>query len=116
MKISYEDKGQVTVLAIKGELSIDDADRFQREAMQRMDQDIRDFVLDLESLDFIDSRGLEALIWLQDKCGEMLGQLRLAACPQHISKVLEVTRLNSRFDCHPDVESAVQSLGHPDIK
>ena len=115
MKITYEDKGPVTVLSISGDLSVDEAARFQRETLQRFDQNIRDFVLDLESLDFIDSRGLESLLWLQDKCSELLGQVRLAACPDHISKVLEVTRLNTRFDCHPNVDAAVSSLGHAEL-
>ncbi|MEM6258498.1 MAG: STAS domain-containing protein [Planctomycetota bacterium] len=115
MKLSYEDKGPVTVFSIDGDLSVEEADRFQREALQRMDQDVRDFVLDLESLDFIDSRGLEALLWLQEKCNELLGQVRLAACPEHIYKVLEVTRLSTRFESHPDVDTAVGSLGHGDL-
>lgn len=116
MKISYQDNGPVSVLSITGDLSVDEANRFQREALQRMDQNVRDFVLDLESVDFIDSRGLESLLWLQDKCNELLGQVRLAACPEHIFKVLEVTRLNTRFDCHPDVATAVSSLGHGNLK
>lgn len=116
MKIGYEDKGPVTVLSIRGDLSVDETDRFQRETLQKMDQEVRDFVLDLQSLDFIDSRGLEMLIWLQDKCAELLGQVRLAGCPEHIRKVLEVTRLSGRFDCHPDVDSAIKSLGHPELQ
>jgi anti-sigma B factor antagonist len=115
MTISYEDKGPVTVFSIDGDLSVDEADRFQREALQRFEENVRDFVLDLGSLDFIDSRGLESLLWLQDKCNELLGQVRLAACPEHIFKVLEVTRLHTRFDCHPDVDTAVSSLGHSDL-
>ena len=116
MKISYEDKGPVTVLAIRGDLSVEETDRFQRETLQKMNEDIRDFVLDLESLDFIDSRGLESLLWLQEKCNELLGQVCLAACPEHIYKVLEVTRPNTRFNCHPDIDTAVTSLGHTDLK
>lgn len=116
MKITHEDNGPVTIFSIAGDLSVDDADRFQREALQRIGQNVRDFVLDLEALDFIDSRGLESLLWLQDKCNEMLGQVRLAACPEHIRKVLEVTRLSARFDCQPDVDTAIQSLGHGGLK
>lgn len=112
MKISYKDNGPITVFSIDGDLSVDEADRFRREALQRLGHDIRDFVLDLESLDFIDSRGLESLLWLQEKCNDLLGQVRLAGCPAHIFKVLETTRLKTRFDCHPDVETAVQSLGY----
>lgn len=116
MKISYQDNGPVTVLSIDGDLSVEEADRFQREALQRFDHNVRDFVLDLESLEFIDSRGLESLLWLQEKCNELLGQVRLAGCPEHIYKVLEVTRLNTRFECHPDAKAAVISLGHTDLK
>jgi len=115
MKISYEDNGPVTVFSITGDLSVDEADRFQREVLQRFDQSVRDFVLDIESLDFIDSRGLESLLWLQEKCNELLGQVRLAGCPDHIYKVLEVTRLSSRFECCPDVDTAVNSLGHNNL-
>ncbi len=116
MKISFEDKGPVTVFSIDGDLSVDEADRFQREALQRIDKDVRDFVLDLGSLDFIDSRGLESLLWLQEKCNELLGQVCLAACPEHIYKVLQVTRLNTRFNCHPDIDTAVTSLGHTGLE
>lgn len=115
MKLDYQDKGPVTVLAIRGDLSVEEVDRFQRETLSKMDQQVRDFVLDLQSLDFIDSRGLETLLWLQDKCGELLGQVRLAGCPEHIRKVLEVTRLDGRLQCHTDVDAAIQSLGHPDL-
>ena len=115
MKISYEDNGPVTVFSITGDLSVEEADRFQREALQRIEKNVRDFVLDLEALDFIDSRGLESLIWLQEKCNDLLGQVRLAGCPDHIYKVLEVTRLSTRFECHKDVETAVDSLGHNDL-
>lgn len=116
MKLTYKNNGAVTVLSIKGDLSVEETDRFQREMLQRIEENVRDFVLDLEALQFIDSSGLETLLWLQDKCRETLGQVRLASCPEHISKVLEVTRLAGRFDCHPDVDTAVKSLGHPGLQ
>ena len=113
MKISHENRGPVSVLSVKGELSIDESDRFRREAMHRLDDDVRDFVLDFEELDFIDSRGLETLLWLQDRCAELLGQVRIACCPQHVQKVLEITRLSARFECHDDIDHAVDSLQQP---
>lgn len=115
MKINFEDRGPVTIFSVKGDLSIDEADRFRREAMQRLDDDVRDFVLDFEELDFIDSRGLETLLWLQDRCAEMLGQVRIASCPEHVNKVLEITRLSARFECHDTVDTAVKSLDQPGL-
>lgn len=111
MKLSHEDQHELTVLTLKGDLASDETDRFRRAALERIDARTRDFVLDLESLDGVDSQGLESLLWLQEQCEERLGQVRLAGCQDHIHEVLKMTRLDNRFECCDDVESAIQSLG-----
>lgn len=111
MKIAHEDQKELTVLTLKGELTNDEPDRFRRVAIERLDARVRDFVLDLEGLDGVDSQGLESLLWLQEQCDERLGQVRLAGCPPHVEDVLRMTRLDGRFQCHGDVETAIQSLG-----
>ena len=111
MKLTHEDQHELTVMSLKGELINDEPDRFRRAALERMDANVRDFVLDLEPLEGIDSQGIEALLWLQEQASERLGQVRLAACPEFFSDVLKVTRLAGRFECHADIDQAVQSLG-----
>jgi len=110
MKLTHEDQHELTVLTLKGELTGGEPDRLRRAAIERLDARVRDFVLDLEGLDGIDSQGLESLLWLQDQCADRLGQVRLASCPQHVRDVLRITRIASRFECHDDVGAAVQSL------
>ena len=111
MKLAHEDHHELTVLSLKGDLASDETDRFRRAALERIEARIRDFVLDLEGLDGIDSQGLESLLWLQEQCDERLGQVRLAACQEHLREVLKMTRLAGRFECCDDVESAIKSLG-----
>lgn len=110
MKLTFDDRDQLTIVRISGEVTGDDAERLRHEATQRMERKVRDFVLDLEETEFIDSKGLEALLWLQDEAVERLGQTRLAACPHNIDTILDITRLGSRFDRHRDVEGAIGSL------
>lgn len=110
MKLSHEDYDQLTVMQIKGDLNTDAADEFKKAVSARIDAKIRDFVLDVTEMEFVDSKGLEALLWAQEQCGEKLGQVRLAAPREHVAKILEVTRLGPRFDCHTDVDSAIKSL------
>ncbi len=110
MKIHHEDYDQLTVIKIKGDLISDETDRLRRIAVERMDERIRDFVLDLSEMEFVDSKGLETLIWLQDQSADRLGQIRLAACQETVLKILEITRLASRFDCHDEIDAAVKSL------
>lgn len=110
MKIASETYDHMAVLACKGEMVGDETDRLRLEALSQMEHDVRDFVLDLSGMEFIDSQGLETLIWLQDQSAESLGQVRLAACQENLTEILRITGLASRFDTHEDVESAVRSL------
>ena len=111
MKLQCEDHDRHTVMSIKGELIADDIDRLRREVLERLESRVHDFVLDLSAMEFIDSNGLETLMWMQDQCADRLGQVRLAACRDNVQKILEITRLAARFDRHDDVDSAVKGLG-----
>jgi anti-sigma B factor antagonist len=110
LKLSCEDYDQLSVMALNGELTAETVDPFQKLAKERIEKSTRDFVLDVTGMEFIDSRGLEALLWLQETVGENLGQVRLAAVQDNVRKILEMTRLAARFDAHPDVDSAIRSL------
>ena len=111
MKLTHEDYDQLSVFTIKGEFAgEDDADAFRTRALDRLEHSIRDVVLDLEQVEFIDSRGLEAFLWLQDACAEKLGQVRLAAVQANVNEALRVTRLAGRFDRHDDIDTAIKSL------
>lgn len=112
MKLTCENqKDNLAVLNIAGEMTGDDGERLRKDVSERLDQRVRDFVLDMSKLEFIDSRGLEALLWVQGRCNEELGQLRLAGLDQNVSQILNMTRLASRFTQRSDVEDAISSLG-----
>ncbi len=110
MKFSYEDHGQVTVLTISGELTADEADAFRRSCQERFAAGVKDVVLDLEHLVLIDSSGLEQLLWLMEELADINGQLRLVNPDDTIAKILEITRLDRRFNIHGTIESAAKSL------
>lgn len=110
MKITHEDYDQLSVVTLRGDLAAELADELRKLALDRMSHNVRDFVLDTSGMEFVDSQGLEALLWLQDQASEKLGQVRIAALSENVRKILEITRLATRFDCHPDVDSAVKSL------
>ena len=110
MKLSAEDYDQITVLTIEGDVTADEIDQVRKAATDKMAHDVRDFVIDLTAVEFVDSTGLETLLWLQEQCGEKLGQVRLAGASETVHKIFDITRLASRFDCHDEVESALKSL------
>ena len=110
MKITCQHNELHTIFSLRGELTADEVDVFRKEALEQMDSKTHDFVLDMSHVPFIDSRGLETLLWLQDQCIEKLGQVRLAACPDSIKTILKITRLDEALTACDSIETAIQSL------
>ncbi len=111
MKLTHEDYDQLSVFTLKGEfVGEEDAERLRAAAQERLDHAIRDVVLDLEHVEFVDSLGLESMLWLQDTCAEKLGQVRLANVHGNVTEALRVTRLAGRLELHADVDAAINSL------
>ncbi len=110
MKLSYEDHGAITVLTISGDLTADQVDAFRRSCLDRFAAGVRDIVLNLEYLTFVDSAGLEMLLWIIDEASQRNGQLCLVKPDPTVGKILEISRLDRRFNIHQSIESAAKSL------
>jgi stage II sporulation protein AA (anti-sigma F factor antagonist) len=110
MKMSYEDHSAVTVLTLSGELTADQSDAFRRAVGERFEAGIRHIVMNLEHLTLVDSAGLEMMLWLIDETTQRSGQLRLVKPEATVKKILEITRLQRRFNIHESIESAAKSL------
>ncbi|HVS71506.1 MAG TPA: STAS domain-containing protein [Phycisphaerae bacterium] len=110
MNVRCEDYDHVTVVSLTGELNADNAEQFRTHIEARLQRKVRFFVIDLETTTFIDSKGLEALLWVQEQCDEQLGQVRLCKPDDTCKKILQVTRLDGRFDVFSDVTEAVKTM------
>jgi anti-anti-sigma factor len=109
--IQCDEYDRVAVLSVEGDFD-GDLLGMAREAVRSMldERQVVDFVADLSRCPFISSEGLELLLWLKRRAEEMLGRVKLAGCDDSVLKILEMTRLRSRFECIPDVEAAVRQM------
>lgn len=110
MKISHEMHDRVCVQTLSGSLTHDHVDALRRAIEERLGAGAEHIVLALEHLQFIDSEGLESLLDLADSLELRGGQLRLVNPDETVRRILEITRLDRRFDTHPTLESAARSL------
>jgi len=69
-----------------------------------------DFVIDFQKSGFVDSDGLEALLWMKRRCEDLFGQIKLVNMDENCRKILEITRLEHRFECHADLASALKTM------
>jgi anti-anti-sigma factor len=111
MPIKSEDYNNVCVVSLDADLTGDVSHAIRQIADERIDQkQIVDFVIDFEKAGLFDSEGLETLLWLKRRSEDLFGQLKLVNLDENCKKILEITRLGHRFECHPDLPSALKTM------
>jgi anti-sigma B factor antagonist len=110
MRIKTQSYGNVTVLDLQGEVDGDLADLLKDTVAETVSERPAGIVLNMSDVSFIDSQGLELMLWVRDYCRENKVQLRLAALAENCEKILEITQLRDEFDRHVELAEAVKSF------
>jgi anti-anti-sigma factor len=110
MAINCEDVDHICVVGTPNELTAEQTDALRKTVADKLTQQKRFFVINMQGTVLIDSKGLETLLWVQEQSEQQLGQVYLCGLDESIRKVLYVTRLESRFDVFTDVMQAVTAL------
>jgi anti-anti-sigma factor len=111
MAVKLEEYDGVCVLSLSGDFTGEDVSAARKGAEQYIDRrHISDFVVDLEKTTFVDSEGLEALLWIRRRCEDLFGQFKLAATGDNVKTILEITRLGRRFEAALDVPTALKTM------
>jgi anti-sigma B factor antagonist len=110
MRIRTQDYNKVTVVELQGELDGDSAEMLRDAVTNIITKNKTGIVLDMSSVAFIDSQGLEELLWVRDYCNENKRGIRLAGLDENCAKILEITRLENEFDHYAELSEAVKSF------
>jgi anti-anti-sigma factor len=110
MKVNTQDYDEVTVVALAGELDDDSKDLLKHTVTETVSQGNSGIVLDMSEVGFIDSQGLEQLLWSRDYCNENRCDFRLAGLDENCMKIMEITRLDKEFDHYAELAEAVKSF------
>ena len=111
MAIKCEEYNQVCVIAPAGDFAGENSAQARKAVETHIDtKQIVNFVIDFEKADFIDSEGLETLLWLKRRCEDLFGQCKLVNLDENCRKILEITRLEHRFECHGDLAGALKTM------
>ena len=110
MKLKTQDYNDVTVVELHGDLDADVVELFQNAITDIVTKHKIGVVLDMSGVGFIDSQGLEQLLWTRDYCSENMRELRLAGLDENCARILEITRLENEFACYAELAEAVRSF------
>ncbi|WP_027000344.1 STAS domain-containing protein [Eisenibacter elegans] len=71
---------------------------------------MRNLVLDLSEVKYVDSSGLSALLIANRLCSDAGGSLILAALTDHVMKLIKISQLEKVLTLLPTVEEAVEHI------
>lgn len=110
MKIDARNERGVTVLTLKGKITIGVGDVKLREAVsEALAAGARNILLDLSGVSTIDSSGVGELVNTHQEVAAAGGILRLTSLPSKVVDILQMTQLITTFDTFDDLDEALAS-------
>ncbi len=110
MNIDTLRMGTVDIIKPNGPLVDEDADTLIEDIKGRLDAPNPRFVLDLQEVPYMDSRGIEGLVETAMDLQQRGARLRLASTPATCREILELTGQAQRFEFFDHAKDAVRSF------
>ena len=104
--VADEGGSTCVVVALIGEFDMSNAHRLREHLSRSLEGTPAAVVLDLGTLDFADSTVLGVLVAAHRRAEAVGVELRLAAPPPFLQRLLKITNLDRLIETFPDVDSA----------
>ena len=111
LAIAAHEAGDVTILALSGQILVDDGDiAIRKRILELVAHGRVNVVLDLAGITHIDSAGFGTMASKAKMLHDRNGALKLLHVPPRSLRLLEVMRLHTTFEMFEDEDAAVQSF------
>jgi anti-sigma B factor antagonist len=111
MELTTREDGDITILTVTGDLIIGEPETTFKKAITRLLEEGRvNLLVDLSAVGFLDSSGLGALVRALTLAQKEGGSAKLLHAGPQVRKLLQMTKLDSVFEIHEDLEAAVSSF------
>ncbi len=110
LKLSVKSINGVTVVYCSGRIVFGEEAADLRERVKEMLATIRQVVLNLGGVSYIDSGGLGTLVGLYTSARAVGGEIKLANLTQRVRDQLQITKLVTVFEVFDSEEKAVESF------
>ncbi|MDD4957208.1 MAG: STAS domain-containing protein [Candidatus Omnitrophica bacterium] len=110
MQVRLEQKGDVSVFKIAGNIDIETSPEMKKEIDKAMAGKQKKVVMNLREVSYIDSSGLATLVEVLKNLRSYGGKMKISDLSDKISGLFEITKLNKLFDIVQDEASAINSF------
>lgn len=111
MQIEERSVGDVTILDLKGKMTLGEGDELLRDKINSLiHQGQRKLLLNLEGVPYIDSAGLGEIVRTYTTVSRQGGSLKLVNLTKRITDLLSITKLLTVFETFDSEKDAVSSF------
>ena len=111
MKILVRNEQGVTILGLKGKITIGVGDVALRAAVhEALEAGARNILLELEAVSTVDSSGIGEMVNAFTTVDERGGKLKLVSLPPKVADILQITQLIQVFEVYDDLPEALASF------
>ncbi|MGO8670627.1 MAG: STAS domain-containing protein [Capsulimonadaceae bacterium] len=101
----------VPVLDVSGEIDIYTTPQFKESVTGAIDEGASTIVINMAGVEYMDSSGFGTLLSATKRLRPMHGSLRLYGCNDAITRMLQITRLNTIFGVYESEQDALADFG-----
>ena len=110
MELKIRKNGEVYIIDINGEMDLYNSYKLKELVLKMLEKNVKFFVINLEQVDYIDSSGIGALIYICSTIKKMNLKLYISTVHGSVKKVIELTKLMGYFPIANSVEEALLML------
>src|SRR5882672_629835 len=111
MQIEERSAGDVTILELKGKMTLGEGDELLKDKINSLvHQGRRKIVLNLEGVPYIDSAGLGEIVRTYTTISRQGGSMKLLNLTKRITDLLAITKLLTVFETYDSEADAVRSF------
>ena len=107
LSVSTHEAGDVTVVAISGEIDVYTAPKLRDTLTELVGSGAYRLIIDMDQVEFLDSTGLGVLVGGLKKVRAHDGSMDIVCSQERLLKIFTITGLSKVFSIHDSQESAL---------
>jgi anti-sigma B factor antagonist len=110
MDLKIRKNDQIYIIDITGEMDLYNSYKIKELFLKMVEKKIENFIINLNDVEYMDSSGIGALIYITSTVKKMNLKLALTNIRGSVKKVMELTKLTGFFPITGTVEEAVKKV------
>ena len=110
MELKVRKYSSTFIIDVNGEMDLYNSYKLKELVLKMIERKIGQFIINLENVDYIDSSGIGALIYICSTIKKINMKLQIANIHGSVKKVIELTKLMGYFPISNSIEEAIGKI------